>query len=99
MNKTLQLFKPKFYKFLTHKYLIQTGLQTSLHTSLHTLKSSVPMSTSTNTNNQDIKYNMIISDLQDLKMEANTLKTMNILLLTFNITFYLDQFIFPFIFK
>ncbi len=97
MNKTLQFTKPKFYKFLTHKYLIQTGLQTSLHT----LKSSVPMSTSTNTNTniQDIKYNMIISDLQDLKMEANTLKTMNILLLTFNITFYLDQFIFPFIFK
>ncbi len=93
MNKTLQFIKPKFYKFLTHKYSIQTGL--------YTLKSSVPISTCTNTNTniQDVKYNMIISDLQDLKMEANTLKTMNILLLTFNITFYLEKFIFPFIFK
>ncbi len=93
MNKTLQFTKPKFYKFLTHKYLIQTGL--------YTLKSSVPISTCTNTNRniQDVKYNMIISDLQDLKMEANTLKTMNHILLTFNITFYLDKFIFPFFFK
>ncbi len=93
MNKTLQFTKPKFYKFLTYKYSIQTGL--------YTLKSSVPISTCTNTNTniQDVKYNMIISDLQDLKMEANTLKTMNIILLTFNVTFYLDQFIFPLFLK
>ncbi len=93
MNKTLQSLKPKFIRLLSHKHSVQNNLNFS--------KSSIPMSTctSTNTNIQDVKYNMIISDLQDLKIETNTLKTMNFLLLTFNLTFYLEKFVFPFLFS